>query len=279
MRLFISIDMEGVTGVVNFSEIDKDPQVQRAARKMITREINAAIEGVRDAGAALEEVLVCDSHALGKNVLLDELDPIANIVRGFPRPIYMMEGLDQRFDTVYFLGYHSRVGVRGGVMDHSFSLSTVHNFKLNGEIIGETEFNAGLAAHYDVPLGLVAGDDILAEQVKVSFGGDVKSVITKQGISKYAAICRPAAVVLDEIRKASQEVALSDSKGSLKKIAEPITCEIEFAQTVFADMAELIPTIRRVDGRTIRFHSPDFVELYRTTMAVLEISAAAKNVA
>ncbi|OGL44366.1 MAG: hypothetical protein A2161_02770, partial [Candidatus Schekmanbacteria bacterium RBG_13_48_7] len=182
MKIFISVDMEGIAGLTSWSEMEKD--VKRA-NKHITADVNAVINGIKKSEVPVEEILVCDSHAQGENIIPEDLESSAMLIRGGPRIFYMVEGLDETFDLVFLIGYHSKIGVIGGVMDHSYSSVAVYEVKLNGDSIGEFEINAGYAGHFGIPVGLISGDDILEKQVKEKLPA-TRFVVTKYGISRYA---------------------------------------------------------------------------------------------
>ncbi len=171
MRVYISVDMEGVAGVVH--EDQTDPVDPRHAgeynrfRRLMTREANAAGEGALAAGAT--RVLVNDSHWLMRNLLAEELHPAAELLSGGPKARSMVEGVDLGFDAAMFVGYHAMAGAARAVIDHTYT-SIVHEVKLNGRPAGELAINAALAGIHGVPVALVSGDQALAAEAREVLG-------------------------------------------------------------------------------------------------------------
>ncbi|HET9465408.1 MAG TPA: M55 family metallopeptidase, partial [Gemmatimonadales bacterium] len=180
MRVYISVDMEGVAGVVH--EDQTDPTDARHAgeynrfRRLMTDEANAAIAGALEAGA--RSVLVNDSHWLMRNLLAEELNPAAELLSGGPKRLSMVEGIDAGFDAAMFIGYHARAGTRNATIDHTYT-SRVYETRLNGEPVGELALNAAMAGVHGVAVVLVSGDLALAEEARALFGDGVETVVVK----------------------------------------------------------------------------------------------------
>ena len=156
---FVSLDMEGIGGLTSWQELRKESPSSERMKKLATEEVNAAIRGIRNAGRKIGEIVVCDSHANGENLLIDEMEAGVYLVKGTPRNYYMVEGISKKFDILFFIGYHAMMGTKKAGMDHSYSSRIIYNIKINGKLVGETEINAALAGYYKVPLGFVSGDD------------------------------------------------------------------------------------------------------------------------
>ena len=188
MRVYISVDMEGVAGVVH--EDQTDPTDPRHAgeynrfRRLMTSEANAAVEGALAAGAG--SVLVNDSHWLMRNLLAEDLHPAAELLSGGPKLHSMVEGLDEGFDAAMFVGYHARAGTTHAIIDHTYT-DRVHEARLNGKPVGELGINAALAGTYGVPVVLVSGDQALAAEARELLGGTVETVVVKQAVGRFAA--------------------------------------------------------------------------------------------
>src|SRR5439155_494039 len=184
----ISVDMEGIAGVVHESQTDPTTPAFAAEygrfRRLMTAEANAAVEGALAAGAT--RVLVNDSHWHMRNLLAEELHQAAELVSGDPKPRSMVQGIDAGFDAALFIGYHARAGTRNAILDHTYA-DRIHEVRLNGKPVGELGLNAGLAGVHGVPVALVSGDSALAAEAKDLLGAGVATVIVKQAVSRHAA--------------------------------------------------------------------------------------------
>ena len=183
-KIYISADMEGVTGAVTNEQLGPDGFEYQRFRQFLTEEVIAAIEGAREAGAI--EILVSDSHGNGQNLLIDQLPTDVQVVRSWPRPLGMMQGIDETFDGAIFIGYHSSTTNPNGVRAHTTSsaqLTAVHG---NGAEMTEGSFNAAIAGHFGVPVIMISGDDAVVSEVQSSIG-DIEGAIVKWAYSFHSA--------------------------------------------------------------------------------------------
>ncbi len=263
VKVFISFDLEGVTIVSSWREMKKDSPSFGDIRKCGTEEVSAAIRGIHHASRGRCEIVVCDAHAVGENLIIDALPKGVHIVRGSPREFYMVEGIDESFDLLFCIGYHAMAGTLRAGMDHTYSSSLLYSVKINGVFVGETEINAGLAGHYGVPLGLVTGDDQLIKEVHNFFGDDLETVITKHGISRFSMMCRHPADVQAEIeKKAARTVENIDRyKPFIFKV--PIQAEFEVTSSLIGDLVAPIPGIERMSARTLSVTTKTMLDFYR----------------
>src|SRR5262249_30647717 len=155
-KIFISVDMEGISGVVQPAQLGPDGFEYQRAREWMTGEVNAAIAGIRDTGPA--EIVVCDSHGNGQSLLIDKVPEDVRIVRGFPRPLEMMQGIDDTFSAAVFIGYHASEWTADAVRGHTISSARLLGVRLNGSEVSEGIYNAALAGQFGVPVALVSGD-------------------------------------------------------------------------------------------------------------------------
>src|SRR5256884_4374280 len=200
MKVFVAVDMEGVSGVTDPEDVLPAGSEYQTCRRYMTGDANGAIGGAYDAGA--EAVLVNDSHWIMRNLLVHDLDKRAKVIKGFHKPLCMLQGLDDSYGAAVFVGYHSCAGTEGGVLNHTMLGKEVQNIFLNGEATGETRLNAGLAGHYGVPVALVAGDVAVCAEAKRVLPW-VETVAVKDGIVKNTAILENPDVAADEVRGAS----------------------------------------------------------------------------
>lgn len=228
MKVYISVDMEGVGGAVSDADVgvESDPDNQ-IFRRILTDEVNAAIEGALQAGAT--DIVVEEHHgARGfRNVLLDQLHLKAKLIRGWPRPGGGISGLDSSFRAVMFIGYHAREGTPRAVLSHTFLSGEVADFRINGRSIGEGEFNAIVAGALGVPVVLVSGDDVVVEQMR-SFLGDVEGVAVKQALSRTSALVTPPAISAALIKAGAERALRRLSQFRPVRIETPYRAEFTF---------------------------------------------------
>jgi len=164
MKVYISADMEGIAGIVHGEHVIRDGKEHERARKLMTQEVNAAIEGAIEAGA--KSIVVNDSHGTMRNIIPEELHETAELITGSPKPFEMMQGIDSTFNAAFFIGYHAMKGSYLGVLDHSYHSRVIHDIILNNQRLGETGINAALAGYYNVPVILVTGDNIVTNEAR-----------------------------------------------------------------------------------------------------------------
>lgn len=274
MKIFISSDIEGATGVATNHQLTKNDEYQRF-RKMMTNDVNAAIEGACEAGAT--EILVADGHGNMSNIFIEELDPRARLISGNNRLMCQMEGLDESFDGVFFIGYHGREGgSEKAVINHTLAGICVWEIKINGQPAGEAEMNAALAGHFNVPVLLISGDDAVAEEVKKNLP-QIETAVVKRGLDRIAADLMPplqsAELIKEKARKSVKRI------GEIKpfKTALPVIFEITFKRTNQAYMTTTIPGVDLTSPKTIRFTCEDYVTAYKLMWGCVIIGMASTD--
>ena len=169
MKILIAVDMEGISGVVNWDQVDPRHAEYTRFRRIMTQDVNAAIQGCLAAGA--KEVVVADGHASGYNILIEELDPRARLNSGNSAPLAMVQGIDASFNAAMFVGYHACAGSMNAILDHTWSSSSVANVWLNGVLVGETGLNAAVCGHFNVPVIMLSGDQTVCAEARAPAGG------------------------------------------------------------------------------------------------------------
>lgn len=271
MKIFISVDMEGIWGLVSSAHVDSDSKEYSRARKLMTQEANWAIEEAFRNGAT--EVVVNDSHSNMDNLIIEDLDPRAQLISGSPKPLSMMQGIDETFDGVIYVGYHSRAGSENGVFNHTYSGRSIANITINGKKMGECGINSGVAGYYGVPILAIAGDDKLAAQA-VEEIGNLETIIVKKAISRYCAHNLSQESVR-KLYKTKLEKALNNIKQSpVVKYEGKITMDIEFNKEVMAESAMLLPGALRIDEKTVRLESDDYLKLFMMFRACLNLGGS-----
>jgi D-amino peptidase len=271
MRVYVSVDMEGVAGVVHEDQTDPiDPRhagEYNRFRRLMTGEANAAIEGALAAGA--DRVLVNDSHWRMMNLLAEELHPAAELLSGSPKARSMMEGVELGFDAALFVGYHAMAGTGHAIIDHTYT-DRVHECRLNGRPVGELGINAALAGTYGVPVALVSGDQALAAEARALLGPSVETVVVKHAVGRFAARSVAPAEACRRIRE-RVTAALGRTHAPFV-LPAPLRLEVDFELTQMADMAELTPGSVRTGGRTVSYSHDDYREVFRAWRALYNLA-------
>ncbi|MFD6422620.1 M55 family metallopeptidase [Streptomyces sp. NPDC060198] len=271
MKILISADMEGATGVTWPADVlPGAPQWERC-RSMFTSDVNAAALGFLDGGA--DEVLVNEAHWSMRNLLLEQLDDRVQMITGRHKTLSMVEGIQHGdVDGVAFVGYHTGAGTEG-VLAHTYLANSITGVWLNGERASEGLLNAHVAAEYGVPVVLVTGDDLTCVDAE-GYAPDARRVAVKDYVSRYAAVCRTPARTAADIRAAAAGAA------SLAVRHTPVTgvdfaVELEFDAEHLAGAATVVPGVTQTDVRRVAYTSATMYEGIRTFKAVTTIVSAA----
>lgn len=270
MKVFISADLEGVAGVVHREHTMREGKEHERARKLMTQEVNAAIEGILDVDSKAT-IVVNDSHGTMRNILPEELHKVAELITGSPKPLSMMQGIDSSFDAGFFLGYHAKRGTQSGVLEHTYHGGVVINVAINGNSMGETGINAAVAGYFGVPIALVTGDLAVAEEAR-SVLKTVEVVKVKEGVGRYAARCVSPSTARELIREGASRALKNLKRFRPFKIKPPVKLDVEFIHTGMAEMAELLPGTRRINGRTVSFATNDYLEAFRALRAMITLA-------
>lgn len=258
LKVYISVDMEGVAGVVTADQLVPGGFEYERFRHFMTNETLAAVQAAKDSGAA--EIVVSDSHGNGENLLIDEFPKDVRIVRSWPRHGSMMAGLDSTFDAAFFIGYHASTTNMRGVRAHTFSSAHLTRVSLNGNAVTEGEFNAAYAGALGVPVIFASGDDAALEELKSRLG-NIETAETKKNLSFHSAETLTPEASCERIG-AGVKAALArlhDFKPYL--IKTPVTLEISFKNYLPAQMLSYLRIVQRVDSHTIRFVGKDMAEV------------------
>lgn len=269
MKIYISVDMEGVAGVVHVDQTRPDGQDFLRTRGLMTDEANAAALGAFDAGA--KDVLINDSHGDMRNLLFDRLDPRVQVISGNLKPLSMVQGTEMRFDAALFIGYHAGMGARAGILDHTYSGASVGEVRVNGRALNETGLNALVCSTYGTPVALVAGDDRCAAEARETLG-EVETVVTKWAITRYSARSIHPMESCRLIREASRRAVEGRARFKPFRMDPPFTLRIRFLNAGMADGAEVIPGTRRIDGTSLEFVAQDVTDLFRAILSMTRLA-------
>jgi len=258
MKIYISADMEGVVGVVSGDQLGPTGFDYQRARELMTQEVTAAIEAAFEAGAT--EVVVSDSHGNAQNLLIEKLPKSILLVRGFPRPLTMMQGIDETFDGVIFIGYHSSTTNPSGVRAHTFSSARLADVRLNNVSMSEGSFNAAIAGHFNVPVIMVSGDDAAVKEVS-SIVGDIEGAIVKWNYGFHS-----AKTMMPEAAYALIREKVKKALGRIKefkpyKPKTPVQLDVRFKSYRPSEVLSYLSIVERTDAHSIRFMGKDMIEV------------------
>ncbi len=267
MKVFISVDMEGITGVVSWNQTEYGKEDYERFRRLMTREANAAAQGALAAGA--DEVWINDSHGGMRNLIMEDLDPGVKLMTGSSKPMSMMEGIGRDFDAVLFVGYHSRASSTG-VLNHTYTGRVAH-YWVNGKVMGETGMNALIAGYYGVPVVFVSGDSQVTGEARELLG-KVETVTVKEPRSQFSAVClhpkKAQALIKETVTRAL------NSLSEYKPLApgSPCTIRLQFHTSGQADGASIMPGVLRIDPVTVEFTGKDYLEAYRGARTMMSLA-------
>ncbi len=264
MKVFLSSDMEGTAGVVDWEQCVGDGPEATAGRRLLLAEVNAAIEGARAGGAT--EIVVNDSHYMMRNLPPEELAAEASYISGSHKPLYMMQGLDGSFDAVALVSYHGSVGAPAG-LSHTYSPRVVVEARLNGVVTGEAGINALVAAHFGVPVVLVTGDRCACEEAAALIPG-IHAAVVKDPVSRTAAHSLHPSRACTLIRETAEK-AIAGARGAEPPPLADATLEIFVRTTDIAEAASWVRGVDRTGPRELRIRGEDALATYRSFCAAI----------
>jgi D-amino peptidase len=245
LKIYISVDMEGIGGVSTWDvQAGSKGSEYEKFRKLMTAEVNAAIEGAFEAGAT--EVLVSDSHGNGQNLDMELLDERVRLIRAWPRPLSMMHGLDSTFDAVVFIGYHANEGRAGAILAHTMSSGSVFEIKLNDTVVAEAGFNA-------------ASDQAICEDTERLLG-PIETFAVKEATGFFSAMMMHPGKARRGIREGVKRGIGRRDEIRPFKMKPPVEVEITFKKLVIADVLSSLPGVERPRGNAVRFAGADMLE-------------------
>jgi D-amino peptidase len=256
-KIFISADLEGVVGAVTGEQLGPGGFEYNRFREFMTAEVNAAITAARAAGAT--EILVADSHGNGQNLLIEKLPKDVKLIRSWPRPLGMMEGIDSSFDGVIFTGYHASTDNPEGVRAHTFSSARLTSVKINGKVMTEGSWNAAVAGEFGVPVIMIAGDDAAVNEVKALIG-NAEGAIVKESISFHSAKSLHPEAAYDLIAEKTSYAVKNIKKYKPYKIKGPLTVSVSFKNYQPSQILSYLKMFKRTDSHTIEFKAKNMIE-------------------
>ncbi len=271
LKIYISADMEGVVGVVTTDQLGPSGFEYGRFREFMTREVLAAIGAAKAAGAT--EVLISDSHGNGENILIEMLPEDVMIVRSWPRPLMMMQGIDETFDAAIFLGYHSGTHNTAGVRAHTMSSARLADVRLNGRSVPEAGISAAIAGHFGVPVIMISGDDAAVAEAQELIG-DIEGAVVKWNYGFHSArTITPAAAYKLIGEKVTAAIARLDSFEPFV-MRTPVTLDIRFKSYRPAQVLSYLPIVEQVDSHAIRYIGNTMVEISKFIEFLMTFSVA-----
>ncbi|MGW8884503.1 M55 family metallopeptidase [Streptomyces sp. NPDC055749] len=270
MRVLISVDMEGISGIVHPTETNPAGYDYERGRALMTAEANAVIAGVLDAEPD-SVVWVADAHGPFRNLLPEELDRRAQLVRGKPRPLGMLGGLDEHTDALMLIGYHARAGDGPAVLAHTMN-GEILDVRVAGRSMGEIGLNAAMAGHLGVPVVLLSGDDVACAELS-ELVPSAATVAVKQALGQVAAVALHPEEARDRLRRSAAEALAGRAQVLPLSLAGPLEVEVDLYSSSTVDLAMLVPGVSRAEGgRTVTFTAADFGEAYRLILLLGQLA-------
>jgi D-amino peptidase len=266
LKVYISADMEGIAGVVTGEQLGPQGFEYQRFREFMTNEVLAAIEGARAGGAT--EILVSDSHGNGQNLLIEKFPKDVQIVRAWPRPLMMVEGIDSTFDAVLFVGYHTGTTNPEGVRAHTMSSANFADVRLNGVSVPEAGLNAAIAGHFGVPVALITGDDAVVKEARALLG-DVEGAVVKWPLGFHSARTLTPEASCELIREKAKAAVARSGQRKPYRLKTPVELELRFKNYRPAEVLAYLPNVERADAHTVRFRGKDVLEVARFLEFVL----------
>ncbi len=273
MKVFVSSDMEGTAGVVDWEQCVGDGPAATAGRRLLLDEVNAAIEGAVSGGAT--EIVVNDSHSTMRNLPPGELAAGASYISGSHKPLYMMQGLDGSFDAVLFVSYHGSIGAPAG-LSHTYNPRAVMEARLDGLVTGEAGINALVAAQYDVPVVLVTGDRCACEETAALVPG-VHCAVVKEHVSRVAAHSLHPSRACELIRETARQAVAAAATAKAPPLRSAVL-EVSVRTTDIAEAASWVRGVERTGQRELRFTGDDPLAVYRSFCAAILLTRAVAEI-
>lgn len=271
MKVYISLDMEGATGIVSPEQVRPGSQEYPFGRAMQAHDLKSVLEGLKEEGVT--DVLVNDSHWHMTNLDITGLPAGTRLISGSPKPLSMVEGV-QGCDAAFLLCTHAMAGTEKAVLDHTLSGTTVHDVTLNGRRVGETGINAALCGFLGVPVALVTGDLAACWEAESLLGPGLVTCGVKEGHGRHSAELLPPAETATLLREAARQAVRKVAEGGSPRLVlqEPFVMDLTLHRTIQADAAAFAPGSYRLNGRTLRYESRDLLDVRRWLCAALDLA-------
>ena len=269
MKVFISSDIEGTAGIADWGQVLMGSHEYELGRTLLEGEVNAAIEGACEAGATA--FVVNDAHHTMQNLRPQNLACRASLVSGFHKPLYMMQGLDETFGCAFLVSYHGSISAERAVLSHTYNPQAIWHAELNGAIVGESAINMLVAAHHRVPVVLVTGDEVTAEEA-TRFAPAIEAVVVKRSITRFAAESLHPDEACERIREGARRAVAATASASPPAIDLPATLDLTLLTADLAEMSTWIRGVERTGTRSVRITDDEPLRLYRTFVTLIALT-------
>lgn len=270
LSIYISADMEGTVGVVTADQLSPEGFEYARFRGFMTDEVNAAIEAATAAGAT--RIVVSDSHGNGENLLIEKLPRNVLVVRAWPRPLGMMQGIEEgKFDGAIFLGYHTATTNMKGVRAHTWSSALLTAAKLNGQPVSEAAVNAVIAGHFGVPVIMISGDSEVIKETR-DLLGDVEGAAVKWPYGFHSALTMTPEAANNAIREKVTAAMKRIKSFKPHKVEGPMVLELSFKNYAAVEFLSYLPIVDRIDSHTIRYKADNIIDISKFVDFVLHYS-------
>jgi len=269
-KIFISVDMEGIWGVVHGDQVSSTSPEYGPARRWMAEDVNAVVTGLLEGGAG--EIVVNDSHGSMRNIVADQLNPKVSLITGSPKPLSMMQGIDETFDAVVFVGYHARAGTQAAILDHTISSGTIRSIRVNGQEMPELGLNAGIAGYYKVPVIMLTGDTETCRQAKAVLGEGLVTAAVKEATGRVAARLFPAEEARQRLRAAAFEAVKKVKSFTPFRPASPYAIDVEFHNSGQAELPLMLPGVKRTGARSVSISAADYIEAFKLLRAIIALA-------
>jgi D-amino peptidase len=257
LKIYISVDMEGVTGVVTGDQLSPQGFEYQRFREFMTQEANTAIEAAFAGGAT--EIVVSDSHGNGESLLIEKMPKNITLVRSWPRPLMMMQGIDDTFAGAIFIGYHASTTNPEGVRAHTMSSANLADIQLNGVSVPEAGINAAIAGHFGVPVIMVSGDDAAVKEI-TGLLGNIEGAVVKWNYGFHSARTLMPEAANDLIRERVRRSMVRINEFKPYKVSTPVRLDVRFKNYRPAEVLSYLSIVQRTDAHSIRFQGRDMIE-------------------
>jgi D-amino peptidase len=258
LKIYISADMEGVVGAVTGDQLGPQGFEYNRFREFMTEEVKTATEAAFEAGAT--EVVISDSHGNGENLLIEKLPKNVTVVRSWPRPLMMMQAIDETFAGAIFIGYHTSTNNMTGVRAHTISSARLADVKLNGVSMSEAGINAAIAGHFNVPVIMISGDDAVVKEV-TDLLGPIEGAVVKWAYGFHSARTLTPEAAYDLIREKVKRAIGRIKDFKPYRIKDPVKLDVRFKNYRPSELLSYLSIVERTDSHSIRFIGKDIVEV------------------
>jgi D-amino peptidase len=258
MKVYISADIEGITGITHDDQTFGTSSDYMQGRKWMTSDVNAAIEGAIKAGS---EIYVKDAHGNGRNILLDDLKKEAYLIAGWDVLGSMVQGIDDTFNALILIGYHSMIGTENGILSHTMT-GIVKQLSINGNPVGEPELSSLTAGYYGVPVVFIAGDQTAVKELS-GFVGEIPHVITKYGMGINTGMLIHPKLNQEAITEGVYEALSNIGQYKPFKMELPLKMSLKLSMTKMADLISLVPNIDRINADEVMYEAQDVPAMLR----------------